>query len=219
VLSSEERERCAKYHFFRDHLAFLVGRAQLRSALSRYVGIPPRQLVFTHTQHGRPEVVSTEEFPDIRFSTSRTTGLEVCLIVLAIDAGVDIEKISRPLDPMEIADHFFSPEETNDLRSLPAALRLERFFSYWTLKEAYAKALGFGLSLPLNQLSFDLDAEGGPRLITGRQHPDEPLSWQFVQLRLASSYLLSAALRRGHGPDLRIRLFPFKPYPLETPGA
>jgi 4'-phosphopantetheinyl transferase len=210
-LSSEEEQRCANLHFFRDQLAFLVGHALLRSALSWYSGVPPAELAFSRNPHGRPELQVPKDLCSIRFNTSRTRGVEVCLIVLAIDAGVDVEKTSRHVEPTEIASHLFSPEEAADLRSLSEAMQRERFYSYWTLKEAYAKALGMGLSLPFNRFGFDLDADGGPRLVTGRQHQDDPRSWQFVQLRPAPSYILSAALRRGYGPDMKIKVFPFKP--------
>jgi 4'-phosphopantetheinyl transferase len=218
-LSEEERKKCASFRFFQDRISYLVGHALLRTALSSYTGVPPEEWVFTCSPTGRPEILGVKDSPPFRFNISRTRGMQACLIVLSIDAGVDIENTGRDIDPIGIAEQLFSQEEICDLRSLPEALQRERFFSYWTLKEAYSKALGMGLSLPFNLFRFDLDSSGAPRLCASRVHNDDPLCWQFAQLSPAPSYVLSAALRRGLRSDFNIRIIPFKPWSKEAYAA
>ena len=93
----------------------------------------------------------------LRFNLSHTDGLVVCLVAVEREIGVDVEHTARAGSVgIEIAERFSSPSEVAELRSLPFADQRSRFFDYWTLKEAYIKARGLGLHLPLDQFSFHL---------------------------------------------------------------
>src|SRR4029078_6585429 len=118
------------------------------------------------------------------------------------DVGVDVEDRTRKGETVQIADRFFSPVEVAALRALPEERQRERFFDYWTLKEAYIKARGMGLAIPLDQFSFLLEPDMPIRIAFDPRLADDPLAWQFEQFALGGSHQTSAAVRRGAGaPD------------------
>ena len=139
----------------------------------------------------------------LRFNLSNTYGLIACAVTLDRELGVDVEDTERPGETVSIADGFFSRQEIAALRALPPDRQRSRFFDYWTLKEAYIKARGMGLAIPLDQFSFSLD--DGPRIGVAFDPAlgDDASTWQFEQFALSPRHRTSAAVRRGPGPDLR----------------
>jgi len=87
-----------------------------------------------------------------------------CLIAPSQESGIDVENVERPGETIEVADRYFSCFESAALRALPVEAQHRRFFEYWTLKEAYIKARGLGLSLPLEQFSFHIEADRPVRI-------------------------------------------------------
>ncbi|MBI3229967.1 MAG: 4'-phosphopantetheinyl transferase superfamily protein [Burkholderiales bacterium] len=152
-LSEEELVRGARFHFERDRNQFVLTRALVRSVLSRYAAIPPAQWQFGKGEHGRP-FIANPDAPAIAFNLSHTRGLVVLAVSQAQPLGVDVENFQTREAPLEVAQGYFSPTEVAALTSLPLAAQQERFFHYWTLKEAYIKAESKGLSLPLEQFSM-----------------------------------------------------------------
>jgi len=128
------------------------------------------------------------------------------LVALEREVGVDVEDVDRPGETVEIADQFFSPTEVAALRAVPVAAQRYRFFQYWTLKESYIKARGMGLSIPLDQFSFQLEANQPIRITFDPRLNDDPGRWQFAQFRLTPRHLTAAAIPRGPDPDLTIQL-------------
>lgn len=209
LLSVAEAERMAAFRF--DHLRppFLLTRALCRLSLSRYSGVAPADWQFVAGAHGRPELAPTHHGLDLRFNLSNVAGLVACAITRGVDVGVDVESIGRGADDLSIAERYFAPREAADVRAAPPAERAERFFRYWTLKEAYIKAHGAGLSLPLDaftmQLSHDrIEVEFDPRI------DDRAEDWTFLQDRIAGDHLLAVALRNERRP-LRVRAFELGP--------
>ena len=129
-----------------------------------------------------------------------------CIIALERDVGIDVEELTRKTDTIELADRFFSLEEATALRGLKREDQTERFFSYWTLKESYIKAIGTGLSMPLDNFSFHLERGHPIRISFGPEIEDDPSTWQFAQFRPTSHHILSASVRRGREPDLSVEL-------------
>jgi phosphopantetheinyl transferase (holo-ACP synthase) len=105
----------------------------------------------------------------------------------------------------DIADRFFAPREVADLRALPAADQPRVFFDYWTLKEAYIKARGMGLALPLAHFAFTLRPPAAPTIAFDAEIQDDPDSWQFSQAWPSPDHRLGLAVRRGDAPDLELR--------------
>jgi len=138
------------------------------------------------------------------FNLSNTRGLIACAVARSRELGIDVESTRRPGQTVEIAEHFFAPAEIDALHSLPADQRTERFFAYWTLKEAYIKARGMGLAIPLAQFSFVLDEPAPISIRFAPELEDDPSSWQFERLVLSPGHHTAVAVRRGTGPNLRI---------------
>jgi 4'-phosphopantetheinyl transferase len=175
LLSEEEKQRLARFRFERDRHLFLAAHSLLRVTLSRYADVEPYVWQFRSGRYGRPEIA--EPTSRLRFSVSHTRGLAACAVMLDRDIGLDVEDISKGA-PAEVAHRFFSPCEARDVLCAPLESRARRFFTYWTLKEAYCKARGLGLSVPLDQFSLHED-DGAWRIAFEPPIEDEPGRWCF----------------------------------------
>ena len=205
-MSADEHARMARFIFDRDRRRFLMTRALVRSALSRYAAVAPADWTFTANAHGRPELVDRPRgVPDLRFNLSHTEGLVACAVTIGREIGVDVEHVGRRLTH-DIAGRFFAPREVRDLHALPAGEQPTVFFDYWTLKEAYIKARGFGLALPLGDFAFTLSPQARPAITFEPTLDDDPATWQFVQDWPTPHHRLGLAVRRqGSDPPVRIR--------------
>ncbi|MBM4258887.1 MAG: 4'-phosphopantetheinyl transferase superfamily protein [Deltaproteobacteria bacterium] len=204
LMTPEERERQQRFRFEKGRHEYLVTRALVRTVLSRYADVAPDVWRFVNNEYGRPAIASPLQSPPLCFNLSHTDGLIVCLVALDREVGVDVENLERPGETVEIADRFFSPIEARALRMLPEEQQRRRFFDYWTLKESYIKARGMGISLPLEQFSFHLDAGCPVRIFFDPRMQDNPRSWQFAQLQVSDGHLIAIAVRRSNEPDLSI---------------
>lgn len=204
LMTPEEHARMQRLYFEKDQLAFLLTRALVRTTLSRYASIAPEDWRFITNDHGRPEILERPSGgPDLRFNISHTTGLIACAVTVGREVGVDVEHVGRKLTH-DIAGRHFAPREVHDLRSLPAADQPRVFFDYWTLKESYIKARGFGLALPLGDFAFVLDPPHPPAITFEPALDDDPSTWQFVQDWPTPEHRMAVAVRRV-GADLPVR--------------
>jgi 4'-phosphopantetheinyl transferase len=203
LLSPAEIERLGEIGSARVRHQYLVTRALVRTTLSRYVAVRPEDWVFEISGGGRPEIASPSA-SGLRFNLSHTRGVVACLVTDGIDAGVDVENIERSLDVQGLAERRFAVEEAAELRSCPADLEQRHFFGLWTLKEAYLKACGHGITRPLRSVVFSL--AGGESLGARLDPPleDRAEDWQFGLFELSSSVLMAIALGRGAGADRRL---------------
>ncbi len=119
LLSHEERERYCRYKFDEDRHRYLVGKALLRTTLSKYSPVPPHKWKFEANQFGRPRLPVDQTVVPMHFSQSYARGLVGCGIVLGRSIGIDIENITRSVDHAVIAEKFFSPAEVMMLRNTP----------------------------------------------------------------------------------------------------
>lgn len=195
LLSPEEREKQRRFHFEKHRRQYLVSHALVRLTLSRYAPVEPQAWTFATNEYGCPRVAA-EENAWLRFNLSHTDGMAMVAVARELDVGVDVEDALRAGETVGIADRFFAPSEVQALRALEASRQRERFFEYWTLKEAYIKARGMGLSLPLEQFAFELCPGDPPRIAFDPRLKDDPESWQFVQLRPSQRHRAAVAVRR-----------------------
>jgi 4'-phosphopantetheinyl transferase len=173
--------------------------------LSRYAHVPPAQWTFIENVHGRPEILDRPRgVPDLRFNISHTEGLIACAVTIGREVGVDVEHIGRRLTH-DVAGRFFAPSEVTELTRLPDEEQQRVFFDYWTLKEAYIKARGFGLALPLADFAFTLAPPSPPRIAFEPGLDDDPATWQFAQDWPTPQHRLAIAVRRD-GNDLPVRI-------------
>jgi 4'-phosphopantetheinyl transferase len=205
LLSPEEHERMARFVFERDRVRFLLTRALVRTTLSRYASVAPADWHFIANAHGRPEILDRPAgVPDLRFNLSHTDGLIACAVTIGREVGVDVEHVGRRLT-QDVAARFFAPAEVAHLQSLPGDEQERVFFDYWTMKEAYIKARGFGLALPLGDFAFHFLPGGPPSIAFEPAMQDDPSTWQFLQDWPTPAHRLGLAIRRT-GDDLPVRM-------------
>ena len=152
LLSAEEQVRESQFVFKPDRLRYRLSHAMLRRTLSLYAPVAPQDWIFTAGPQGKPAIAPSQ--PQLQFSLTHTQGLCACLIAQDREVGVDAENITRPTEYLELAQRFFAPAEAERIRRLPEDWRAEGFVAVWTLKEAYIKARGLGLRIPLMDFAF-----------------------------------------------------------------
>ena len=204
MLSADEHARADRYCFTRDRQHFIVGRALLRVILGRYLDVEPDRLRFAYSYHGKPSLAEPFGSGILRFNVSHSQGLALYAVARDRQIGVDLER-TRPVDDLEqIAERFFSPREHAALRALPTQMKHEAFFNCWTRKEAYVKARGDGLSLPLDQFDVSLGPGDPARLLHNEREPQEVTRWSLQELTPAPGYIAALAIE-GHGRQIRCR--------------
>jgi 4'-phosphopantetheinyl transferase len=159
LLSPAERDQAARFRFARDRDRFIARRGQLRSLLAEYLDCPAAAIEWHHGPHGKPSVRG------LHFSVSHSAGLGLCAISRAIEIGCDLEHHDPALADRAVAERLFSPAEWHSLQALPPEQWAEGFFQVWTRKEAFVKAIGLGLSYPLD--AFDVSVAQDARLLRG----------------------------------------------------
>jgi 4'-phosphopantetheinyl transferase len=164
-LSPDEARQSQRFLREADRQRYLLTRGLARGVLADYTGEAPPALAFAAQVFGKPVLrAAAGAPPPPHFNLSHTCGLVVLAVCREAEVGVDVEAIDRSLDPLRLAARHFSPSERAALAAATDAQRHERFFELWTLKEAYAKALGQGLNLDLQSFSVVLDA-AQPRIV------------------------------------------------------
>ena len=209
LLCDDERARWRRFKWPSDALHYLAAHALVRTALSQYADVAPEAWRFEANEFGRPQIAEPDAGRDLQFNLTHTPGLVACGIAWRREIGVDAENLERANLSLGVADRYFSPLEVAELRSLPAERRPERFLEYWTLKEAYIKARGVGMSLPLDRFTIRLSPTEPIAIRFAPPLADDPASWQFEQLRPTARHLLAVAVRRWPGETCRVLLREF----------
>jgi 4'-phosphopantetheinyl transferase len=163
LLSAEERERAGRFRFDVHRRRYISGRGQLRRILAHHTGVAPEALVFSYGAQGKPSVGGIE------FNLSHSGDVGVVALTRAAPVGIDVERI-RPMDDLDgMARISFSPNERHNLQGLSGADKQEAFFRCWTRKEAYVKATGDGLGMPLDSFDVDLGDHPAPIRFASRE--------------------------------------------------
>lgn len=203
-LSNDERRRYGRYVRPRDRELFLFAHALQRHTLSQYADVEPGAWDFRSGEHGRPEITGDLARLGLRFNISHTPGVVACLVSDGADAGVDVENCDAAADPLKLAANVFSPAEFQAIKDLPAPDLNRRFYEIWTLKEAYIKARGMGLALPLKKFTFTIESSGTIQIRFDADLDDDPADWQFQLWQPSDKHQGAVALRRGSRHDRRI---------------
>jgi 4'-phosphopantetheinyl transferase len=199
-LSPGERERAARHRRPGDGGRYLATRVLVRGVLSGLVDQAPGALDFVETAHGRPSLLPPG-LHGIDFNTSRSTSWVVLAVHRGAACGIDVEDLSRANDITAVARRF-APSERDLLDRTPEADRRRTFFALWTLKEAFFKALGTGLTVPLRSAAFTLEPGQPARARLEPGIAEDPASWSFLQLAPDPRHLVAVAVRRGGPPAL-----------------
>ncbi len=192
-LAADERARAEQFYFERDREHFIVARGVLRSILGGYLNRVPASISFCYSSHGKPALAGESDGDAIRFSLAHSHGIALYAVTRGREVGIDLERIRFDLAIAEIAERFFSRREVAMLRTLPTEGQRQAFFRCWTRKEAYIKARGQGLSLPLDQFDVSL-APGEPAAVLATQpDPSEAARWSLQELAPAPGYVAALA--------------------------
>ena len=193
ALALDERSRASRFHFRRDRERFIVAHGILRNILGRYLGRAPESLSFSYSAYGKPALVC-EGHQAIGFNLSHSHGTALYVVTRYREIGVDLELIRDGLEVEQIAERFFSRAEISALCALPEQLRRRAFFLCWTRKEAYIKARGEGLSLPLDQFEVSLVPGEPAALMSSQPHSNEAFRWTLRELFPAADYAAALAI-------------------------
>ena len=204
LLSVGERERYRRFHFDRDRHHYLVAHALLRTVLSAYVDIDPSYWQFSSNQHGRPEISAPDIAPPLRFNLTHTTGLVACVVTLELDCGIDVEQVSRRRNLAGIAEKMFAAGEQQALMGLDVEAYVERFFCYWTLREAYCKALGVGIANAGKDYCFVEQDSGQWEIRFDTLSNDASRHWQLATMRPTDEHVMALAIRTAGMTDRSI---------------
>lgn len=189
LLSADEQARAARFHFERDRRRFIVGRGTLRTLLGRYVQVEPTRLEFCYGAQGKPYLAQESTGGALRFNLAHSHELAVYAFTREGEVGIDIEYLHPLADLDQIAARFFSKAESTSLLGLPQDQRLIAFFNCWTRKEAYLKALGEGLSHPLDQFQVSFIPGEPAQLLKVEKSPEEVARWSLTAFVPAPGYV------------------------------
>ena len=201
ILSPDERVRADRFHFRRDRDRFVAGRATLREILGGYLERDPVSLAFSLGPWGKPALSVRSDSEDLDFNLAHSAGLGVLAVTRGRAIGVDVEAVRRDFELEEIAERFFSSSEVAVFRGLPPEQRAEAFFACWTRKEAYIKARGEGLSIPLGRFSVAFAPGKTPALLECELDSGEVRRWRFEDLRPGAGFAGALAVE-GSGWSL-----------------
>jgi 4'-phosphopantetheinyl transferase len=192
VLSADERSRAGQFRFKKDRVSFIAARAALRQLLSCYVGTSPGKIRFVYSEFGKPIL----EYPNaqLQFNVSHAHRLGLIGVSRKAAIGVDVEFLKFDDDLVNVAKRFFSVKEVNDFLSLPESEQSLGFFNCWTRKESFIKAVGHGLSFPLDQFSVTLRPHEKAALVETHFDPEEKHKWTLKSVQVPQGYVAAFAL-------------------------
>ena len=200
TLSADEQARTARFRKPSDRAHFTAARGMLRAILGAHLDQPPDRVQFSAGPYGKPALARSSS--GLRFNLSHADGLALVAVARGREVGVDIERIQPDAPHERLAERFFAREEAAALRSFPVDARAEAFARCWVRKEAYVKARGEGLRLPLDRFTVSL-AAGAPAALRGiGSEADEAARWSLMDLPAPAGY--AAALAVEGRPGRRI---------------
>jgi 4'-phosphopantetheinyl transferase len=186
MLSQEENERLGRLAFRRDQDNFVATHGILRMILSRYCGVEPHGLTISQSQRGKPCLAGTDR--EVRFNASRSGELALYAVASGREVGVDIERICADAADGELAEKLFAPGEAAALRALSDEERVPAFFSCWSRKEAFVKALGRGFSLDLTAFEVSVSPDQPAVIVSAGSEIEYASKWSLRDLRPGAGY-------------------------------
>lgn len=189
-LSEDEIERADRFRFDEPRLRFVGCRATLRMLIGQCCGLPPTAIEFCYGLHGKPEMVSVTDpaAASLKFNVSHSGDLGLLGITRDATVGVDVEQHDPAVRMLDLAKRYFTPQEAAELSQLPGEKQMAGFYQGWTCKEAYLKATGRGMSLPLGSFSVVINPDRPAALEWVSDQPDEPRQWKIQAIDIAPGY-------------------------------
>lgn len=208
VLSGDERERADAFVFDLDRSRWIRARSALRHVLSDLVNLPPEAIAFDYASFGKPQLTQSSEQAKVWFNLSHAGDLALIAIDRIGEIGIDIEQFPNPrLDFLEIAPLVLSQAERRQLAGFDDDFETV-LCRIWTCKEAYVKALGVGLSVPLADIETDIAQSGIPVVRSSQHEDDASRIWTSCPLVLERGYVGTLVHRGQPDRPVRYRRFP-----------
>ena len=207
-LPLSERSAANRLQRFSDRNRYVNAHVMIRSLLGGYIGCAPGALRFKTNAYGKPSILEPEEGRYFRFNLAHSGTMILAAVSRKRDVGIDVELMRDIPDAGRIADRNFSETERAYLRSLPADEFKAGFFACWTLKESFIKAIGKGLSYPLDGFSVSTDDPGKPHLVRTEEPLGDARRWISCSLEVGAHYAAAVTIEEGIE---QIRLFRFAP--------
>lgn len=189
LLSSVEQARANRFLGERHKREYTVGRARLRQLLGLRLDADPRLVEIVEADHGKPALGGKWAESGLRFNLSHSGALAVYALATRRELGVDIEELRAIPDAIDLAKRFFSAAESGAVSSYPADRRDLAFLSCWTRKEAFVKAVGQGLSFPLDEFSVSVDPDEPARIVEVRGVPGPDTGWELTAFRPRATHI------------------------------
>jgi 4'-phosphopantetheinyl transferase len=202
ILSADERKRAARFHFSQDRQYFTATRALLRIILGSYVDSDPTELTFQYSEKEKPSLCAPHSTSSVEFNVSHSGSVAMLAFARGRALGVDVEQLRDNFHQEAIARRFFSEAEQRELAALAPSQRDHGFFRCWTRKEAYIKARGAGLSLPLSEFDVSLKPHDENALLATRPDGAEGAQWSLRDVPAGEGYVAALCVR-GHGWRLK----------------
>lgn len=202
-LSDNECSKAEGFHFIRDQQRYIAARGILRDVLCHYLAAQPDQLIFSYGAYGKPAIDQQASMlhTSLQFNLSYSQDRAICAIACGRAVGIDIQYMEPDIDVLEIAVEYFSPRERAALFALPRGLYRERFYRWWSRKEAYLKACGVGLAFGMEGIELMFD-RGAQLFIDPLNVKASALSWHLEDLAVHPEYTATLAVA-GRNESLR----------------
>jgi 4'-phosphopantetheinyl transferase len=207
VLAPDELSRAGRFHFDQHRQQFILAHGAMRRILGGYLNVPPQKVGFVYGPKGKPDLAASHNPGGVRFNLSHSGDRALLAVSRNQELGVDVEFVKSDFGGMEIAERFFSPKEVQTLFAICGAERNAAFFACWTRKEAFIKAIGEGLSLPLNSFDVAFAPNALPALTRVEGNADEVLRWSLYDVPAGPEYK-AALVIAGQGHSLIYRHWP-----------
>ena len=201
LLSPDERERALRFHFQLHRRRFSAARGLLRIVLGAYLDADPKTLCFRYSDKGKPALGGIHATSPLRFNLSHSENVVLLGVTLGREIGVDVEHMRPDLELESIAHRFFSAPERASFDRIPLAQKCLAFFDCWTRKEAFIKAKGDGLSLPLDQFDVSLTPGTPAEILATRPDAGEKKCWSMCALDAGPDYAAALVVQ---GSKVRI---------------
>jgi 4'-phosphopantetheinyl transferase len=210
ISSQEEQSKIDRYRFERDRRCCLVTRGLIRFVLSQCTHLPPQSFEFQENRYGKPRLKTGVTDIPLQFNLSHARGLTACAVALDHEIGIDVEDSRRKVE-MNIADRFFSRQESVYLGQAGKKDKQGVFFDFWTLKESYIKAKGMGLSIPLDKFSFTMGKDY-TAIEFDDTYPDDPDNFSFFRFSLPNDFKAAITIQAPKIMRSKVKIYQCIPF-------
>ena len=191
LLSSDEKNRAKKFRFAKDSQNFIAARGILRLLVGKYLEINPAEISFQYGEFGKPCIQNDNA---LKFNISHSQNIALFAFTKKFNVGVDVEFVNPNIEVKDIATKFFSANEIMNLLALPEQEQTLGFFNCWTRKEAFIKAVGEGLSFPLDKFEVSLELGKPANLLATHWEPEAVSKWSMYAMSPADEFVASLVI-------------------------